>query len=415
MSWCLYDFANSAFTTLVVTFIYPAFFMQVIAADEVTGTALWSRGVTITALSVAILSPLLGAVADRYAVRRLLLALTTGACVVGSIGLYFPGAGQVLPALVLFVIANIGFELGTVFYNAFLPDIAPQERIGRISGYGWALGYVGGLSCMGLGLVGLVDTDTPWFGFSTENYANIRATNLLVAAWVGLFSLPALIRLREPTIAAARSATSGFGSVQEVMSTLTRVLEYKQISRLLLARLLYNDGLVTVFAFAGIFAVGTFHFEMRDLMVFGVATSAAGGVGALAGGFLDDKLGARRTILISLTGMVIGSLIAVTTHDADVFWGASLLIASLAGPTQAASRSLMGRFVPADAETEFFGFFAFSGKATAFAGPLLLGILTEMFQSQRAGISVVLVFLISGGVLLATVDEKEGAREAGRT
>lgn len=408
--WCFYDFGNSAFTTLVVTFIYSAFFTQVIAADEVRGTALWSRGVTISSLVVALLSPVLGALADRHGWRKPLLALCTAVCVVGSVGLYYPVAGQAGLALALFIVANIGFELGGVFYNAFLPDIAPTQRIGRVSGYGWALGYVGGLSCMGLGLVGLVDTETPWFGFTTQEHANIRATNLLVAVWFALFSLPALIWLREPAAQTGRAMPS----VGELWRTLARVLRYRQVTRLLLARLLYNDGLVTVFAFAGIFAVGTFGFTMADLMFYGVATSAAGGVGALLGGFLDDRLGARLTVMGSLVGMVIGALIAVLTEDVQLYWAASLLIASLAGPTQAASRSLMGRFVPADAEAEFFGFFAFSGKATAFAGPLLLGILTEVFRSQRAGIAVVVVFLVSGGLLLATVNEDEGMREGGR-
>lgn len=413
-SWSLYDFANSAFTTLVVTFIYSSWFTHSLAADSISGTAMWSRGVAITGIVVALLSPVLGALADRHACRKKLLGATTILCVVCTAALYLPSNGQVMAALVLFVLANIGFELGTVFYNAFLPEIASPERIGRISGYGWALGYVGGLLCMGIAMVGLVDNETPWFGFTSENGQNIRATNLLVAAWFGLFSLPLFVRLREVK---SRKPDHGEadGTLVQLWKTLGRIREYRQISRLLLARLLYNDGLVTVFAFGGIYAMGTLGFTFQDLMFFGVSTSAAAGVGAFFGGYLDDWLGGKRTVLLSLGGMVLASLTAVSTDNASVFWGASLCISALAGPAQAASRSLLGRFVPRQRENEFFGFYAFSGKATAFAGPFLLGVLTQAFDSQRAGISVVVAFLVAGGLLLMRVDEAEGIRHAAQT
>jgi UMF1 family MFS transporter len=410
LAWSFYDFANSAFTTLVVTFIYSSWFTHELAPDVVSGTAMWSRGVALTGIIVALLSPVLGAIADRHACRKLLLAASTVLCVVCTAALYLPTPGQVAAALTLFVLANIGFELGTVFYNAFLPEIAPPDRIGRVSGYGWALGYVGGLLCMGVAMVGLVDNETPWLGFSLEAGENIRAANLLVAAWFALFSLPLFLRLREPRAATA-SVTAG-GSLRQLWATLTRIREYRQISRLLLARLIYNDGLVTVFAFGGIYAMGTLGFTFRDLMVFGVSTSVAAGIGAFLGGYLDDWLGGKRAVLLSLGGMVLASLAAVSTPDTRVFWGASLCISALAGPAQAASRSLLGRFVPRQMENEIYGFYAFSGKATAFAGPFLLGLLTEAFASQRAGISVVVGFLFVGALLLTRVDEAAGIRQA---
>jgi UMF1 family MFS transporter len=263
---------------------------------------------------------------------------------------------------------------------------------------------------MGVAMVGLVDNETPWLGFSLEAGENIRAANLLVAAWFALFSLPLFLRLREPRAATA-SVTAG-GSLRQLWATLTRIREYRQISRLLLARLIYNDGLVTVFAFGGIYAMGTLGFTFRDLMVFGVSTSVAAGIGAFLGGYLDDWLGGKRAVLLSLGGMVLASLAAVSTHDTRVFWGASLCISALAGPAQAASRSLLGRFVPRQMENEIYGFYAFSGKATAFAGPFLLGLLTEAFASQRAGISVVVGFLVVGALLLTRVDEAAGIRQA---
>lgn len=412
LAWSFYDFANSAFTTLVVTFVYAAYFTHAIAPDDVTGTALWSRGVALTGVVVALLSPVLGAVADTCGCRKLLLALTTVLCAGGTVGLFFAQPGQVDQALCWFVVANIAFELGTVFYNAYLPEIATPDRIGRISGYGWSLGYVGGLLCMWVAMVGFVSAETPWFGFDRGGGQNIRAVNLLVAAWFALFSLPMFLWVRDPVAAGRLRWRDAAASLRQLGATLAHIRRYRQIVRLLVARLLYNDGLITVFSFGGIYATGTFGFSFQDLMVFGLAINAAAGVGAFALGFLDDWLGGKRTIGLSVAGLILASLAAVLTDSVTVFWGAALGLGLLSGPAQAASRSLMGRFVPPRMESEFYGLYAFSGKATAFVGPFLLGVLTQVFDSQRAGISIVILLLALGGLVLLTVNEEEGQRAA---
>ena len=407
-AWCLYDFANSAFTTLVVTFIYAAFFTKVIAPDEVTGTWLWSRSVSITAVTVGLLSPLLGALADRGGYRKRFLGFFTLVAVVGACLLYTAMPGQVFKALFWFTVGNIAFEMGGVFYNAFLPDVAPPDRIGRISGYGWALGYVGGLTALGLALVGFVDTDTPWFGLSKEAYQHIRATNLLVAGWFAVFSLPLFLWVGERPARPGASGAPLSDSFRRLATTLREIRRYPDIVRLLLARLFYADGLNTVFAFGGIYAAGTFGFTFEELLFFGMVLNVAAGLGAFALGFVDDWLGGKRTIQISLLGFVAATATALLTGRRMFFWGAGLLIGLCGGPNQAASRSLMGRFVPADKRNEFYGLFAFSGKATAFMGPFLLGELTRFFGSQRAGMAVVLVFFVIGLALI-----QPGGRGAG--
>jgi UMF1 family MFS transporter len=412
----MYDFGNSAFTTLVVTFIYATYFTKAIAPDEVSGTVLWSRGVTITALAVAFLSPLLGALADRGGYRKLFLLVTTAICVVGSIFLYGPQPGQITAALVWFVIANIAFEMGNVFYNAFLPDIAPQDRIGRVSGYGWSLGYIGGLVAMFIALIGFVNTDVPWFGLTKELGQNIRATNLLVAVWFAVFSIPIFLWVKEDKsrISPADQSIPKEAWAQ-LKGTFQQVRKYRQVVRFLISRMIYNDGLVTIFAFGGIYAAGTFDFTMEQIMIFGVVLNISAGIGAFLFGFLDDKLGGKRTVMVSIAGLVIATLAAASTGSATVFWLAGIGIGLLVGPNQAASRSLLGRFTPADKENEFYGFFAFSGKATAFIGPLLFGLCTDVFNTQRAGVWVVMVLFLIGGVLLFSVNEKEGKEAAGRT
>ena len=500
-SWSMYDFANSAFTTLVVTFIYATYFTKAIAPNEIIGTTLWSRAVSITAISVAILSPIMGAIADRGGYRKLFLFLFTALSVIGSTALYWAHPGQMTKALIWFTIGNIAFEVGGVFYNAFLPDIAPNKKIGRISGYGWSLGYIGGLGAMFLAMILFVNPAKPAFnqvqtspmpkegevpvwanmtkgeievetGYQIFEYKgvwyeirgvaldehgetngirvlsetgepttfslgmvenmngevekdlltqanavgnNIRATNLLVAVWFALFSIPIFLFVRED-----KSAMSPKGSLivhqsfTQLYKTFQDMKHYRQILRFLIARLMYNDGLVTIFAFGGIYAAGTFDFSFQEIMMFGIVLNITAGLGAFVMGFMDDKFGGKQTIRISIWALSLATIIAVFAPSKALFWVAGILIGIFSGPNQAASRSLLGRFVPPDKENEFYGFYAFSGKATAFLGPLFLGILTSLFNSQRVGVSIVLLFFIAGGLILRSVDEEEGIRIAGR-
>jgi UMF1 family MFS transporter len=411
-AWALYDFANSPFTTLVVTFVYSTYFTQAIAPDPIYGTALWSRAVTTTALLVAFSSPFLGALADRGGYRKPFVLLFTVICVAATAALYRVVPGQALAALVLFVTANVAFELGTVFYNAFLPDIAAAGGIGRVSGLGWGLGYLGGLLALVVALVALVQPAVPWFGFVKAAGENIRATNLLVAVWLAVFSVPLFLwvpDVKRPRVAPGLAVRQASAQLRHTFAT---VRKYRQIVRFLVARLIYNDALVTIFAFGGIYAAETFGFSVAQVLVFGIVINLAAGVGAIVMGFLDDRLGGKRMIMISLVGLFLATALAVFTAQRALFWVAGIVIGIFAGPNQSASRSLMGRFVPRDMENEFFGFFAFSGKLTAFIGPFLLGVLTEISGSQRVGVSIVLVLFFLGAALLVRVDERAGLAAA---
>ncbi len=500
-SWSMYDFANSAFTTLVVTFIYATYFAKAIAPNEIIGTTLWSRAVSITAITVAILSPIMGAIADRGGYRKLFLFLFTALSVIGSTALYWAYPGQMTKALIWFTVGNIAFEIGGVFYNAFLPDIAPKDKIGRISGYGWSLGYIGGLGAMFLAMILFVNPAKPAFnqtqtstmpkagetaewadmtlgeievetGYRIFEYKdvryeirgvaldekgvtngvkvlsesgesttfplrmlaqldegsgadlldmansvgnNIRATNVLVAIWFAVFSIPIFLFVREDKSAASPKGSPIINqSFGQLYKTFHEIKHYRQIVKFLIARLIYNDGLVTIFAFGGIYAAGTFGFSFQEIMIFGIVLNITAGIGAFIMGFMDDRLGGKRTIRISIWALGFATILAVAAPTKTLFWVAGILVGIFSGPNQAASRSLLGRFVPPEKENEFYGFYAFSGKATAFLGPLLLGILTSAFNSQRAGVSIVLLFFIVGGVLLRSVDEKEGILVAGR-
>ena len=409
-AWCLYDWANSAFTTLVVTFIYSAYFSSAFAADPGRGAALWSRGVVVSALAIAALAPVAGALADRGG-RRKYLILSSLLCVAGTAALTFVRPSQphaVVTALGLFVVANVAFELGLVFYNAFLTTIAAPERIGRISGYGWGLGYFGGLAALVAALLVFVP-ETPLFGIPTAEGFNLRATNLLVAGWFLLFAIPAFVRLEDASVANGRvGVRRAFG---DLAATFRHLRQYRQVGLFLLARLFYNDALVTIFAFGGIYAVGTFGFSFEELATFGIVLNVGAGLGALAFGFVDDRIGGKTTIGLSIVALAAATLLAAVAPNRTWFWVAAIVVGIFIGPNQSASRSLMARLVPRSRESEFFGFFAFSGKVTSFLGPALLGVLSDVYN-QRVGIASLLIFFLLGGLCLWRVDERQAIAAA---
>jgi len=414
-AWSLYDFANQAFTTLVVTFVYSAYFTQGIATNEVIGTTQWSWAVAVSSVLVATTAPYLGAMADRTGHRKRFLLGATVVCIAATTVLVLPTSGQIWFALSVFVVANVAFELSYVFYNAFLPELAPGDMMGRVSGVGWFVGYIGGLLSLIIALGVFIWPETPPFGLSAETGAHVRATNILVAAWYSVFAVPLFWCVPEPS-RGLFFATKGTGIVQatnqQLASTFRTIRQFKDAFWLLAARFFYNDGVVTIFAFGGIYAAGTFGFDTQGIIVFGIVLNVAAAVGAALFGYVDDWIGAKPTILFTLVGISAAIVLAAVAPNETWFWTAGIVIGLLVGPNQSSSRSLMGRFTPASRENEFFGFYAFSGKLTSFFGPLLLGWFTSLFDSQRVGISTVLVFFVVGGLLLLKVDEEEGLRQA---
>jgi UMF1 family MFS transporter len=263
---------------------------------------------------------------------------------------------------------------------------------------------------MFVALVGFVRPEVPWFGLSTEEGFNVRATNFLVAVWFLVFSIPLFLFVPERRLAGVRLDPRA--ALRELAQTARAIGRYREMVKFLIARLVFNDGLVTVFAFGGIYAAGTFGMSLSEVILFGVALNVTAGLGAVVFGFVDDKVGGKKTILVSLVALSLAALMAVWAPTRFWFWIAGLLIGIFVGPNQSASRSLMGRFVPEQHQAEFFGFFAFSGKATSFLGPLLLGAAAQAFNSQRAGVATVIAFFVVGGFLLATVDERRGIAAA---
>ncbi|MGQ0675673.1 MAG: MFS transporter, partial [Rhodospirillales bacterium] len=279
IAWCLYDWANSAFPTVVTTFVFATYFTQAVAASPELGTAQWSRAQSLAALGVAVLSPVLGAIADRGGRRKPWLGAFTALCVGATALLWFvrPAPDYVLPALALAALATLGFELACVFYNAMLPDLAPREAVGRWSGWGWGLGYAGGLGCLILCLIGFIQTDAPWFGVGKDEAANVRVTALVVALWFAVFALPLFLMVRERRAGATPMAAAVREGLRALAATLREARRHRAIALFLLAQMIYADGLVTLFAFGGIYAAGTFKMPLAEVIQFGIVLNVTAG------------------------------------------------------------------------------------------------------------------------------------------
>ncbi len=413
VAWAFFDWANSAHPTLVTTFIFAAYFTKAVAPDPVTGTSLWGYAVSLSALAVAVLSPLLGAIADNSGRRKPWLFVLTAVTVGATALLWFvkPSPSYVALALVLAGIGNFAFELGMVFYNAMLPTLVPRAMIGRLSGWAWGLGYLGGLVCLALALVGFLQPERPWFGVGKEDAANVRATMILVAVWFAVFAVPLFMFTPDQPAAKLKPLEAVRAGAAALVATVRELRAYKTIVMFLIAMMFCLNALTTLFAFGGIYAASLFGMDFDELLVFGIAMNVTAGAGAALFAWIDDWIGPKRTILIAvgcLTALAAGIL---TVDSKTLFWALALPLGLFVGPAQAAGRSFIARLAPATMRAEMFGLYALSGKATAFLGPAVLAWVTDAFASQRAGMAVIFVFFVLGALLLLPVPDARNTRE----
>jgi UMF1 family MFS transporter len=408
VAWSLYDWANSSFYTVVNTFIFATYFVNVIAENTIVGTTQWGYTLTIASIIVAVASPIGGSLADATGYHKRWLAGFTALAVVSSGLLWFayPDAHYASLTLALVALGMIGTEMGMVFYNAMLPHIAPPSAIGRISGWAWGLGYWGGLMCLVIALLAFVEGQPGWL--NSDTYEQIRINGPLVALWFGLFALPLFIWVPERPSRLPHTVMQTIAhSMRQLMGTLREIRQKPNLLRYLIAHMFYTDGLNTLFQFGAIYAAGTFGMSISQVIAFGIAMNVTAGLGAAIFAWMDDYVGSKPTILLSL-GALIGLAIVLLIIDSQaLFWVFGLLLSLFFGPVQAASRTLLVKLVPTDDNlNRYFGLYALSGKATAFIGPWLLGTVTLLSNSQRVGMATILLFFITGGLLLLTVKSR---------
>ena len=438
--WILFGWAAEPFFTLVTTFVFAPYFATQIAPDPATGQALWGYATATAGLVIALLSPVLGAIADAGGRRKPWIVAFGTLLVAGSAVLWIgrPEDPQVIvPLLIAFAVATIGVEFAIVFNNAMMPTLVPPARIGRLSGTGWAVGYIGGILSLVLVLGFLAANPatgrtlfglTPLFGLDPATHQGDRITGPLTGAWFVIFALPMLLltpdrAARLPLRAALRSGLSG------LRRTLADLPRDRVMATFLIANMVYTDALVALFAFGGIYAAGTFGWQTLQIGVFGILLACAGTLGAFVGGRLDDRLGPKRVIAGSMI-ILLAAIMVILTVDRDhlffivkvappepggalfaapaeqAYLALGLLIGTAAGPLQAASRTLLIRLAPAERITQYFGLFALSGKVTSFMAPLAVSLVTAITASQKAGMAVLIVFFLAGLILLSRVRER---------
>lgn len=406
-SWLLFDFANTSFSVMMVTFAFPLYFKNVISMGDPGGDALWGFCISISMLIVALISPVLGAQADYSGRRKRFLLIFTLLSVLSTLLLSFTGPGMVLPAALLFILANIGFEGGLVFYDAYLPEITSSRSIGRVSGYGFAMGYLGAFAILLL-LQPLLSK-----GIVPSNIRDLQLSFLIVAIFFALFSAPLFITLRDTRgLRSNRSElsrsnekdTSIIRSIREVVHTIRHIMSYPDLARFLLAYFFYNDAILTVIAFSSIYAQNTLGFSTGELITFFMTVQTTAIVGSVVFGFVTDRIGPKRTIVLTLFIWFLVILMAIYSVNKQTFIITGLFAGLSMGSSQAASRALMARLTPREHLTEFFGFFDGSfGKASAVIGPLVFGLVSAQAGSQKIALASLLVFFGTGLLILTGV------------
>lgn len=410
-SWALYDWANQAYFTMIQTFIFATYFANAIAEDANMGQSWWSFAVGATGILIALTAPYFGAIADQNGRRKPWVLTFTIMTVVTCAMLWFatPGIESLWFALIVAAIATFGAEYGLVFYNAMLPDLVPEDKIGRWSGWGWGLGYVGGILCLVIALFAFVIPEGSWLGLNPDESEHVRATFVLAAVWYGLFSIPFFLFTPDTPSKGVSIREAAKNGIAELKKSIKQIREFKNIVRFLIARMIYNDGVVTIFALGGVYATGTFGMDGEDILYFGIGLNVTAGIGAFAFAWLDDKLGSKVAIISSVIGLAIPfvALLLVESVTAFIIW--ALIMGIFVGPVQSASRSLMSRLAPIEMRTQVFGLYALSGKATAWIAPILVGWVTLATGNERLGMSAILLMLVLGCILMFRVEEKTTA------
>lgn len=405
--WCMYDVADSAFTTVIVTALYGLYFKQIVVGDPGRGDFLWGMAASISEIVVAILAPVLGSVADFSGSRKKFLAACAVTIVFFTASLWFVGPGMVALGLGLYIMANIGFAGGGVFIDSFLPGISNNQNAGRISGTKWAMGYTSGLIALGLcwPLSRNIVPDP-----TAAQLSQARLIPVVVALYYAIAVIPTFLFLRERSIRQVLPPGQTYLSVGflQLRKTLGRIRRYRELFKLLVAFLVYNDGVVTVIYFAAIYASTTVGMPAEAIVVMLILLNVVAAGGAIVFGFVADRIGQKKTIFISLTFWILAVTTAYFSETRTTFYVAATLVGLGMGSCQSVTRSLLALFTPKQNAAEFFGFLGIAGKALAFLGPLVFGTVSQATGSQRPAILSIAIFFIVGIILLSFVDEQKG-------
>jgi len=401
-AWSMYDFANSAYTTVVITAVFSAYFVAGVAGNAPWATFAWTAALSVSYAAILVTGPLIGAWADAHAAKKPLLLVTTAGCVVFTALLYFAQPGAVALALALLILSNYFFGAGENLIAAFLPELADSRAMGRVSGWGWSFGYLGGLAALGICLFYLLNAKAP----PSET---VPVTMLITAAFFVLAALPTFLFLRERAVPQPRVGNPW----ARVKQTLRHSREYIDLRRFLVCILFYQAGITAVVSLAAIYAEQAMKFTTQQTITLILVVNITAALGAFGFGYLQDAVGHVRAVAITLVGWIVMVVLAGLSESAASFWLAANLAGLCMGSAQAAGRAVVGYLAPPARLAEFFGLWGLAVKAASIFGPLTYGAVTLLFPgNHRLGIFVTGIYFVIGLVLLRGIDVQRGRAAA---
>lgn len=425
-AWGMWDWGSAAFNAVILTFVFSVYLTDAVGDDlpgTVSATTWFSWAIGLAGVVIALSAPISGQRFDARGKRKRSLALLTGLTVATMAGLFFvrDDYHYLWLGLVLLAAGSILFELAGVPYNAMLRQVSTPANIGRVSGFGWAMGYFGGIVLLLLCYVGFIsgDGDTRGvLGFTTEGGLNIRLVALLAAVWFAISAIPVFLTVPElPTPdAAADAAEAGLVESYKVLFRDLRALWVadRRSVWFLIASALFRDGLAGVFTFGAVLAVSVYGISAADVLLFGVAANVFAGIGAITAGRFDDRVGPKSVIVFSLASMIVAGIVLLFVSGPTLFWVFGLVLCVFVGPAQSSSRTFLARLAPPGREGQFFGLYATTGRAVSFLAPTLFGLFVWLFDADRAGIGGLLVVLTVGLAALLAVRSPDGVDTEGR-
>ena len=410
-AWAMFDFANSGYTTVVITAVFNVYFVSVVTQGAVWGTFAWTLALSVSYALVVVTAPLIGAYADVHAAKKKLLVITTAGCIAATAALGLVGPGELALGITLLIISNYFFGTGENLIAAFLPEIAQGQALGKVSGWGWGLGYIGGLLTLGLCLAYV--TYAQGLGQSSDHF--VPVTMLITAAVFLLAALPTFVWLKERARPQPLPTGGYVGVFARIWHTVQHAREYRDLMRFLVCILFYQAGVQSVITLAAIYAVEAMGFETNDTIMLILVVNLTASVGALAFGHVQDRIGHKRTIALTLIGWLLTIVVAWLALTPGVFWLAANMAGLCLGASQSAGRALVGYLSPVQRRAEFFGLWGFAVKLSSIFGPLTYGAVTWLTDGDhRRALLTVGVFFVIGLLILASIDVQRGHASAVR-
>jgi UMF1 family MFS transporter len=413
--WALYDFANSGYTTVVLTAVFNAYFVAVVADGAAWGTLAWTLAIAASSLIAMLTLPALGAHADRYAAKKKLLAFSTVACVLATVALAETGRGDLWLAVAAVIVSNVAYTYGESLVAAFLPELARPASLGRVSGWGWSFGYLGGMLALGLSLAYVLAAQAR--GEPSTSF--VPVTMLITAGLYALASLGTFVLLRERAVPQAarapitltRGEPASGGSLSALMQSWRTASQYRDFAWLLACGACYQAGISVVVALAAVYAEQALGFKQADTMMLIFLVNIAAAAGAFSFGYWQDRIGHKPALAATLVGWIVMTVMAVAATGPGLFWFAAVIAGLCMGSSQSAGRAMVAQFSPLERRAEFFGLWTFAARASAVLGLLTYGAVVWLTDgNQRMAMAVTGLFFVGGLVLLAKVDIARGQR-----